>query len=40
MSETEIKIVGYCRTCGTGLDEANIRTANGTIYCEEHVTAA
>ncbi len=37
MSETEIKIVGYCRTCGTGLDEANIRTANGTIYCAEHV---
>ena len=40
MSETEIKIVGYCRTCGTGLDEANIRTANGTIYCVEHVPAA
>ena len=40
MSETEIKIVGYCRTCGTGLDEANIRTANGTIYCAEHVPPA
>ncbi len=37
MSDTEIKIVGYCRTCGTGLDEANLRTANGTIYCAEHV---
>jgi TM2 domain-containing membrane protein YozV len=40
MSETEIKIVGYCRICGTGLDEANIRTANGTIYCAEHVPPA
>ncbi|MEO5925509.1 MAG: DUF5668 domain-containing protein [Bryobacteraceae bacterium] len=40
MSETEIKIVGYCRTCGTGLDEANLRTANGTIYCAEHLPAA
>lgn len=39
MSETEIKIVGYCRTCGTGLDEANLRTANGTIYCAEHLPA-
>ncbi|MEO8100193.1 MAG: DUF5668 domain-containing protein [Acidobacteriota bacterium] len=36
---TEIKIVGYCRTCGTGLDEANIRTAGGTIYCAEHIPA-
>jgi hypothetical protein len=33
----EIKIVGYCRTCGTGLDEVNVRMANGTIYCAEHV---
>lgn len=40
MSDTDIKIVGYCRTCGTGLDQANLRTANGTIYCAEHVPAA
>lgn len=33
----EIRIVGYCRTCGVGLDEANVRMANGTIYCAEHV---
>ena len=39
MSEAEIKIVGYCRTCGTGLDEANLRTAHGTIYCADHVPA-
>lgn len=37
MSDTDIKIVGYCRTCGTGLDEANVRTVNGTIYCAEHL---
>ena len=44
MSETtqgpEIKIVGYCRACGVGLDEANVRMAGGTIYCAEHVPAA
>ena len=37
MSDTDIKIVGYCRTCGTGLDEANVRNSNGTIYCAEHL---
>jgi hypothetical protein len=35
--QVQIKIVGYCRTCGTGLDEANLRTANGTIYCADHL---
>jgi hypothetical protein len=34
---TETKIVGYCRTCGKGLDETTVRTAHGTIYCEEHL---
>jgi len=33
----DIRIVGYCRTCGVGLDEANVRMANGTIYCADHV---
>jgi hypothetical protein len=37
--QAEIKIVGYCRVCGTGLDEANVRTSNGTIYCAQHVPA-
>ena len=36
----EIRIVGYCRACGVGLDEANVRMANGTIYCAEHVPVA
>lgn len=36
----EIKIVGYCRACGKGLDAPNARHMNGTIYCEEHVPLA
>jgi len=31
------KVVGYCRACGKGLDEATVRNAHGTIYCEEHL---
>jgi hypothetical protein len=31
------KIVGYCRACGKPLDEASVRNAHGTIYCEEHI---
>jgi hypothetical protein len=31
------KIVGYCRACGKALDQSNVRTAHGTIYCEEHI---
>jgi TM2 domain-containing membrane protein YozV len=34
---SEAKIVGYCRACGKALDETNVRQAQGTIYCEEHV---
>lgn len=34
---TEPKITGYCRACGKALDESNMRSANGTIYCEEHL---
>src|SRR5216683_6017498 len=34
---SEAKVVGYCRTCGKPLDEASLRTAQGTIFCEEHV---
>lgn len=35
MSSTP-NIVGYCRACGKALDQTNVRTAHGTIYCEEH----
>ena len=34
---TGTNIVGYCRSCGKGLDETTVRTAHGTIYCEEHL---
>ncbi len=30
-------VVGYCRACGKALDAASVRTAHGTLYCEEHV---
>ncbi len=28
--------VGYCRVCGKGLAEAEVRRADGVIYCAEH----
>jgi hypothetical protein len=31
------KVVGYCRACGKPLTEATVRTAHGTIYCQEHI---
>ncbi len=31
------KTIGYCRACGKALNETNVRTAHGTIYCEEHL---
>jgi hypothetical protein len=31
------RVVGYCRACGRALDESTVRTAQGTIFCEEHV---
>src|SRR5580704_18012131 len=34
---TDAKIVGYCRACGKALDETSVRSAQGTIFCEEHL---
>lgn len=34
---TQAKVVGYCRACGKALDETTVRTAQGTIFCAEHV---
>src|SRR5258706_5888332 len=34
---SDAKIVGYCRACGKALDETNVRSAHGTLYCEEHI---
>ena len=36
-AQPEVNIVGYCRACGKSLDQAAVRHAQGTIYCEEHV---
>ncbi|MEO8025630.1 MAG: DUF5668 domain-containing protein [Bryobacteraceae bacterium] len=33
-------ITGYCRACGKPLDEASVRSFQGTLYCAEHVPAA
>jgi len=29
--------VGYCRACGKALDAASMRSAQGTIFCADHV---
>lgn len=29
--------VGYCRACGKALDAASVHTAQGTIYCLDHL---
>lgn len=33
---SDTKVVGYCRVCGKALDESSVRSAQGTIFCEEH----
>jgi hypothetical protein len=38
-AQPDVRIVGYCRACGKALDEASVRNAQGTIYCEEHLPA-
>src|ERR1700681_4076469 len=35
----ETPAVAYCRTCGKALCEACQRTAQGTVYCAEHLPA-
>ncbi len=36
-AQPDVKIIGYCRSCGRALEEASVRHAQGTIFCEEHV---
>ena len=36
-TQPDLKIAGYCRVCGKALTEADVRTAQGTIYCVDHV---
>src|SRR6266851_6223487 len=40
MNHPDIPAVAYCRTCGKALCEACQQTAQGTVYCKEHVPAA
>jgi len=39
MNHPETPSVAFCRTCGKALCETCRRTADGTIYCEEHLPA-
>lgn len=36
-SSVEERIIGYCRTCGKALTEANRHIALGTVFCSEHM---
>src|SRR5229473_867968 len=40
MNHPDIPAVAYCRTCGKALCEACQQTAQGTVYCQEHVPAS
>ena len=33
-------VAAYCRTCGKALAEDEIRLAQGTVFCEQHLPAA
>ena len=39
MTHTGTPATAYCRTCGRALCEACQRTAQGTVYCGEHLPA-
>jgi TM2 domain-containing membrane protein YozV len=39
INHPDITAVAYCRSCGKALCETCRRTADGTVYCEEHVPA-
>ncbi|MGO4879376.1 MAG: LiaI-LiaF-like domain-containing protein [Bryobacteraceae bacterium] len=39
-NHTDIPAVAYCRACGKALCENCKRTAQGTIYCDDHAPAA
>lgn len=39
-NHSEMPAVAYCRTCGKALCAECKRTANGTIFCDEHLPAA
>lgn len=37
VNHPEVTAVAYCRSCGKALCQNCQRTANGTVYCEEHM---
>lgn len=39
VNHPELAAAAYCRSCGKALCQDCARTAQGTIYCEEHVPA-
>lgn len=39
LNHPEIPAVAFCRSCGKPLCEACKRSAQGTVYCEEHMPA-
>src|SRR5260370_4962007 len=40
MNQPDVPAVAYCRTCGKAFCEACQRTAQGTVYCQEHLPAS
>jgi TM2 domain-containing membrane protein YozV len=40
LNHPEIPAAAFCRTCGKPLCDACKRSAQGSVYCEEHVPAA
>ncbi|HYM12786.1 MAG TPA: DUF5668 domain-containing protein [Bryobacterales bacterium] len=39
LNHPDVQAAAFCRSCGKPLCEACKRTAEGTVYCEEHVPA-
>jgi TM2 domain-containing membrane protein YozV len=39
LNHPEVQAAAFCRSCGKPLCEACKRSAEGTVYCEEHVPA-
>jgi Domain of unknown function (DUF5668)/B-box zinc finger len=39
MNHPDVPAVAYCRTCGKALCESCQRTAQGTVFCQEHAPA-
>src|SRR5690348_218782 len=40
VNHPDVPAIAYCRTCGKALCEACRQTAEGTVYCAEHLPAS